>query len=76
MREELLEILGEIRPDVDFEAAKGLVTDSVLDSFDIMSLVGELSDAFDIDIEPKEMLPKNFDSVDAIISLIERLQDE
>ena len=47
--EELLEILGELRPDVDFENETALITDGILDSFDIVALVGELNDAFDIE---------------------------
>ena len=49
MREQILEILQGIRPDVDFENEKLLIDDSVLDSFDIISIVGEFNDAFDID---------------------------
>ena len=50
MMEELMNILQELRPDVDFETETSLVTGGILDSFDIVSLVGELNDAFDIEI--------------------------
>ena len=50
--EELIEILESIRPDVDFVSEEYLINDSVLDSFDIISIVGALNDAYDIEIQP------------------------
>ncbi|MGN0457061.1 MAG: acyl carrier protein [Acutalibacteraceae bacterium] len=74
--EELMEILGELRPDVDFENETALITDGVLDSFDIVALVAELNEAFDIEIKPNNLVPDNFNSVKAMMALIEQLQDE
>ncbi|MCH5191507.1 MAG: acyl carrier protein [Oscillospiraceae bacterium] len=74
--DELMEILNELRPDVDFENETALITDGVLDSFDIVALVGELNDAFDIEIKPNNLVPENFNSVNAMLDLIEQLQDE
>lgn len=74
--EELMKILEELRPDVDFDSEKSLVDGGVLDSFDIVSLVGELSDAFDIEIQPNHLIPENFNSREAIWALIEQLQDQ
>ena len=74
--DELMEILSELRPDVDFENETALITDGVLDSFDIVALVGELNDAFDIEIKPNNLVPENFNSVNAMLALIEQLQDE
>lgn len=74
--EELLEILGELRPDVDFENETALITDGVLDSFDIVALVAELNEAFDIEIKPNNLVPDNFNSAKAMMALIEKLQDE
>ena len=71
-----MQILEDLRPDVDFKAEKKLIDNSVLDSFDIVSLVGELNDEFDIDINPAELVPENFNSVEAMYKMIERLQDE
>lgn len=76
MMNELMEILEELRPDVDFENEKGLIANGVLDSFDIVSLVGELNDAFDIEIKPNHLVPENFNSAEAMLALIEQLQDE
>lgn len=57
--ESLLKILAEIRPDVDFEDNKELVDSGELDSFDIVTLVGELCDAYDIEIGADEIVPEN-----------------
>lgn len=74
--EELMEILEDLRPDVDFENEKALITDGILDSFDVVALVGELNDAFDIEIKPNYLVPDNFNSAQAILALVEKLQDE
>jgi len=72
--EELIKILEEIRPDLDFEAEKSLIDDGVLDSFDIISIVGEINDAFEIEINVADLLPENFNSVEAMYELIEKLK--
>lgn len=74
--EELMEILESVRPDVDFEAEQFLVKDGILDSFDIITIVGALNDEFDIEIQPVDLIPENFNSAKAIWALVERLQDE
>lgn len=76
MREKVLEILEDVRPDVDFEAEKALISDGILESFDIISLVGELDDTFDIEINPRDLKPENFNSLDAILDLVKQLQEE
>ena len=73
---ELMEILEELRPDVEFDKEEALIDDHILESFDIVSLVGELCDAFDIEINPAELVPENFNSAKAMWKMIERLQDE
>ena len=73
---ELMEILEELRPDVDFENETLLIGNGILDSFDIVSLVTSLNDAFDIAIKPNDLIPENFNSAAAILALVEKLQDE
>ena len=73
---QLLEILSEIRPDLDFEVEKSLIDDGILDSFDIISIVGELNNAFDIEINVENLLPENFNSAQAMYELVCKLQDE
>jgi acyl carrier protein len=74
--EELMSILEEIRPDVDFENEKFLVKDGILESFDIISIVGALNDEYDIEIRPVDLIPENFNSAEAMLAMIKRLQDE
>lgn len=76
MREKVLAILQEVKNDVDFAAAASLLKDGLLTSLDIISLVSELNDAFDITVPVAEVVPKNFDSVDAICAMVQRILDE
>ena len=69
--EKLIDILKDLRPDIDVES-QSLVDDGILDSFDIVTLVGELVDAFSIEIGVEDIIPENFNSVDAIMALINR----
>ncbi|MDY2959391.1 MAG: acyl carrier protein [Hornefia sp.] len=73
---EVLEILTDLRPDVDFKEEKALVSDGILDSIDIISLVQELDDEFDITIKPADLVPENFNSLEAISKLVERLMED
>ncbi len=75
-RQELMEILEETRPDIDFENETALIDKEMLDSFDIISIVSEINEAFDISINVNDLLPDNFNSVDAILALIAKLQEE
>lgn len=72
----LLKILEELRPDVDFADNKELVDSGELDSFDIVSLVGELCDAYDIEIGAEDIVPENFNSTEAMMALVQRLQED
>lgn len=74
--EKILEILKSIRSDIDFEKEEKLIDDGVLDSFDIVSIVAELCEAFDITITAEDLEPENFNSVKAIQALVDRIMDE
>ena len=74
--EKVIEILKSIRSDVDYENEKALIDDGILDSFDVVSIVGELTDAYDIEISIDDMIPENFNSVEAIQNMITRILDE
>ena len=76
IRSTLLEILEETRPDVDFEAENALIDDKLLGSFDIISIVQEMNEAFDVDIDVEDLEPYNFNTVDAMLELIAKLQAE
>lgn len=72
--EKLIELLSEIKEDVDFETCTTLIDDGILDSFAILSIVSELEDAFDIRITPAEIIPENFNSAKALYAMVQRLQ--
>ena len=73
--EKLMEILVEIDDSIDYENEKALIDDRLLDSFGVITLVSELEDAFDIDIEASEMTPDNFNSAESIYNMVKRLQE-
>ena len=73
--EELMRILGELHPDVDFNTADDLSGDGVLDSLDIVTLITEINSAYDVSIPAEEILPENFRSAKAIYDLITRLDE-
>ena len=69
--EKLVEILKDIRPDIDVNNTN-LVDDGVLDSFDIVTLVSEIIDAFGVELSVEDIVPENFNSVEAMLNLIEK----
>jgi len=76
MLEKIIEILTDINPDNDYENETGLIDNGLLNSFDIVTLVGELNDAFDITITVVDLVPENFNSAAAMAALVEKLQNE
>lgn len=74
--EQLLEILEEIRPDLDFVNCQDLIDGHHLNSLDIISIVAELEDAFDITVPTVEVIPHNFNSAQNLWAMIQRLQEE
>ena len=71
-----METVLEILAKVNFKDATAIVEDGLLDSMDIVMLVGELNDEFDIEIQVTDLVPENFNTVDAIVKMVERLEDE
>ena len=74
--EKMIEVLKTIRPDVDFANEKKLIDDGILDSFDIIQVVMELNEAFDVEINVEDLEPDNFNTVEAMWDLIQKLQNE
>ena len=74
--ERLLEILEELHSDVDYSSCDTLVDDGILDSFDIVSIITEVTEAFDVQIPASEIVPENFNSAEALWNLIQRLQED
>ena len=73
--DQLLYILTEVNSAVDYETCYTLVDYGILDSFDIVSIVGELNDTFDINITPVDIVPENFNSAEAMWDMIQRLSE-
>lgn len=74
--EKLIEILTSLHPEVDFENNDSLIDDGILDSLDIVTLVTEINAEFDVTIPAEEIVPKNFNSAEALMELITRLDEE
>ena len=72
--DKLMKILEDICPDVDFENETALVDDMILSSFDILSIISEISDTFGITLSPGEIIPQNFNSAKSLWEMIQRLQ--
>ena len=74
--EELLDIMNEINPDVDYETEDNLIDGQVYDSLSILTLIAEICDTFDIEIGPKWMRNENFNSAQAIWNMIQAIRDD
>lgn len=75
-KEKILEILEDILPGIDYENRTDLIDSHLLDSLSIISLVAELEDEFDITVPAVEIIPANFNSLDAVEEMVLRLQEE
>ena len=71
--QDLLELLTDIRPDIDFESQTGLIDKGLLNSFDIVTIIAEVDDNFGVTIPAEAILPENFNSAESLYALIERL---
>lgn len=74
--EELLKLLKNIKPQVEFEGNEHLIDNEELDSFDIVSIVAAIDEEFDVQIGAGDIIPENFNSVEAIYALIKKLEEE
>lgn len=76
IKEQILELLQELHEDVDFDREEALVDDKVLDSFDLVTLVTELAETFDVEITARDFVAENFNSLECLTDMIERLTEE
>ena len=74
--EELLKILKRIKPEVEFEGNEHLIDNEDLDSLSIVEVVSAIDEEFDVEIGVKDIIPENFNSVEAMCNLIQKLLDE
>ncbi len=76
MDENFIDILSEIKEDVDFENETALIDDGILDSFDILQIISALNEEYDISIPASEIVPDNFNSAKTLWAMVERLQND
>lgn len=76
MKDTILEILADIIDEDDLDTCTTLIDDGVLSSLDIIQLIGALNDEFDLSIPATEIIPQNFNSVDAMVAMVKRLSEE
>ena len=74
--DELIAILQDINPDVDYETEDNLIDGKVLDSLSILQMISEICETFDIEIGPKWMRNENFNSAARIWAMIQAIQEE
>jgi acyl carrier protein len=73
---ELIEILENLHPEVDFDTCTTLIDDKILDSFDIITIISEINEEYDVVIPAEEIIPENFNSAQALYDLVTKLADE
>ncbi len=76
MREKVIGILCEVNNEIKNNLNVDLLAAGIIDSYEIVNLVVELEEAFDIEIDPELVIPENFQSVDAIVKLVENIVGE
>ncbi len=74
--DELLELLQDVRDDVDFTTCTTLIDDGILASFDILQIISAINETFDVEIPATSIIPKNFNSMEAMYAMIQKLQED
>lgn len=73
--ERLIELLLEIKEDIDYENETNLIDDELLDSFDILQIISAIDDEFEVSIPAAKIIPENFNSAEALWEMIQDLMD-
>ncbi len=76
MKEEILKILKEFRPDIQADNREDLIDAGILDSLDIVNIVAEMESEFDVSIPVEEVVPENFNSAASMEAMINRLKED
>ena len=71
-----MEILENLHPEIDFNTCDTLIDDNLIDSFDIVTIISEINEEYDVVIPAEEIVPENFNSAKALYALIQKLEDE
>lgn len=71
--EQLKQMLKEKYPAIDFDAQKKLVSDGILDSIEVVAIISEIEEMFDISVTMEYIQPMYFESVEAMWGMIEEL---
>lgn len=74
--EPLIQILKSLHPEINYETCDTLIDDNIIDSFDIVTLIAEINEEFDVAIPADEIIPENFNSAKALWQIIQRLLDD
>lgn len=74
--EKIIAILSGLKSGVDFATAEGIVTNKIIDSIDIATLISSIEDEFDVEIGMEYMENKNFDSAAAIWEMVQELMED
>jgi len=71
----LLEVLETVKPGVDFKNSKDMISEGLIDSFDMISIIANINEAFDIDFSVADITPENFQTVQSLYEAIERIKN-
>ena len=74
IKEQIIKILAEVKPTKNLENASNIIEDGLLDSFELMALIAQISETFQVEIGIDEIIPENFNSVDAMTAMVESLK--
>ena len=74
--DDMIELLSDIKDNVDYETCTTLVDDHILDSFNIISIISSIDEEFDVSVPAKEIIPENFNSAQSLVAMVNRLADE
>ena len=73
MKERIIEMLTDLRPEFDFtQSGVDFIEEGMLDSFDLVALVSDLENEYGIKIDGVDVVPENFGTIDAIESLLRK----
>ncbi|MCR4745473.1 MAG: acyl carrier protein [Lachnospiraceae bacterium] len=75
MRDELLKLLENTCPTVDFLNEKSLIDDGILDSYAVLSILAAITEEYDVEFEADDVLPETLNNFDSICDLVQKLLD-